>query len=242
MFQRVNHEAKLLYSSGTTLFKTKNYIAAIQCFKKAVNMLQRCRLADEEEEAIQEKFLKKLYINLVVCYNKVNKPLMACTACNELNRLRSLWNNAKVLFQNSRALRLIGGYDEAQKRLQRAMKLQPGNEEMEAEYELLMKTWSDNQEAKQNAETVRRAAIGLVSDEFKREVDDLVSNFKMNDDEDQLIIPSYFNADEIAYFKEVCVRENLFFTKQEKSNLPNKEPSQTEEQLEIEMDYAMKKN
>ncbi|KAJ8726174.1 hypothetical protein PYW07_000872 [Mythimna separata] len=249
MFERVNHEVKLLYSSGSTLYNTKNYVAAIQCFKKAVNMLHRCRLANEEEEATQEKLLIKLYINLVVCYNKVNKPLLACSACNELNRLRSLWNNPKALFQNAKALRIIGGYDEAQKRLKRAMKLKPDNEEMEAEYKLLMKTWAASRETKQNAETVKEAAIGLISEKFKREVDDLVKNFKMNDDEDQLIIPSYFNSHEIAYFKEVCVRENLFFTKDDQvypkkceDVLPDEEASQAgEEQSESDRDLYISK-
>lgn len=241
MFQRVHHEVKLLYSSGSTLYKTNNYMAGIQCFKKAVNMLHRCRLADEKEEAVQTKLLIKLYINLVICYNKVNKPLMTCNCCNELNRLGSLWNNAKVLFQNARALRIIGGYDEAQKRLKRAMKLKPNNEEMEAEYELLMKTWNASIKAKQTAESIRKAAIGLVSDEFKREVDDLVSNFKINNEEDQLIIPSYFNAEEIAYFKEVCIKENLFFHKLDKSVLLDEEQSKADEQSEDTVSYALEK-
>uniref|UniRef100_A0A2A4KA46 peptidylprolyl isomerase n=1 Tax=Heliothis virescens TaxID=7102 RepID=A0A2A4KA46_HELVI len=230
MFQRVHHEVKLLYSSGSTLYGTSNYVAAIQLFKKAVNMLHKCRLADEKEERVQEKLLKKLYINLVVCYNKVKKPLMACSACNELNRLRSLWNNPKVLFQNAKALRMIGGYDEAHRRLQRAMNMQPGNEEMTAEYDLLMKTWNDSKKSTEKAEIVKQAAIGLVSAEFKKEVDDLVSNFKHNDSENQLIIPSYFSADEIAYFREVCIRENLFFNKLEKSDVPKEEEKQSSEE------------
>lgn len=242
MFERVHHEVKLLYSSGTTLYKTNNYMAAVGCFKKAVNMLHRCRLADEEEEAVQEKLLKKLYINLVVCYNKSNKPLMACTACNELNRLGSLWNNAKVLFHNARALKKIGQFDEAEKRLKRAMKLQPGDKEMELEYELLMKSSKASKEAKQNAETVTQAAIGLVSDEFKREVDDIIGNFKINDEEDQLIIPSYFNSDEIDYFKEVCVRENLFFNKIDRKVEPDEEQSQThDEQTSSPLEYLLEK-
>ncbi|XP_022821115.1 inactive peptidyl-prolyl cis-trans isomerase shutdown-like [Spodoptera litura] len=211
MFQRVNHEVKMLTVSGTSLFKTNNYYGAIQLFKRAVNMLHRCRLADEQEEAVQEKLLKKLYINLVVCYNKVNKPLFACTACNELNRLGSLWNNPKVLFQNAKSLRMIKSYPEAQIRLKKAMKLQPGNKEMEAEYALLMKQWQDSDETKKHIELVQLPAS--ITDEFKREVDDLIKNFKSNNEESKITIPSCFNSDEIAYFKEVCIRENLFFNK-----------------------------
>ncbi|KAF9416988.1 hypothetical protein HW555_005816 [Spodoptera exigua] len=240
MFERVNHEVKLLIVSGTSLFKTNNYYAAIQLFKRAVNMLHRCRLADEKEEAVQEKLLKKLYINLVVCYNKVKKPLLACTACNELNRLGSLWNNPKVLFQNAKSLRMIKSYAEAQVRLKKAMKLQPGNDEMKAEYALLMKQWQDSEEARKCIEVIQPPAT--ITDEFKREVDDLIRNFKSNDEEDTLTIPSCFNSDEIAYFKEVCIRENLFFNKRLSTETTYHENAETSEACSESSDYVLQKS
>lgn len=192
MFQRVNHDVKLLYASGSTLYKTNNYIAAIQLFKKAVNMLHKCRLADEKEEQLQEKMLKKLFINLVVCYNKINKPLMACTACNELNRLNSLWNNEKVLFQNAKALRMIGEYKEAKKKLLRAMKLAGEHDLMKAEYELLENARIAHSKTQDMVEKVKRlAAIDLVSDEFKAEIDELIRKFKACEEEYELsLIPA----------------------------------------------------
>ncbi|XP_047042356.1 inactive peptidyl-prolyl cis-trans isomerase shutdown-like isoform X1 [Helicoverpa zea] len=233
MFQRVEHEVKLLLSSGITLFHTNNYTAAIQLFRKAINMLHKCRLADENEERRQEKLLKKLYINLVVCYNNVKQPLKACTACNELNRLKSLWNNPKALYQNAKALKMIGEYESAIKRLQRAKELKPDNEEMiAAEYDLLMKAWNDSKESKKKTELLQQA-----EDEFKKEVDELISNFKSNDSEHQLIIPSSFSPDQIAYFREVCIRENLFISKHDKSEGPCKDekPSNKENSFEIVM-------
>ncbi|KOB51858.1 Peptidyl-prolyl cis-trans isomerase, partial [Operophtera brumata] len=104
MFQRVHKEVKMLYSSGAVLYKSMNLPLAANLFNKAVTMLHKCRLADEAEEKIQEKLLKKLYLNLAVCYNKLRVPLKACIACNELNRLNNLWNNSKALFQNAKAL------------------------------------------------------------------------------------------------------------------------------------------
>lgn len=235
MFQRVSHEVKMLTVSGTSLFKSKNYYAAIQLFKRAVNMLHRCRLADEKEEAIQENLLKKLYINLAVCYNKANKPLLACTACNELNRLGSLWNNPKVLFQNAKSLRMIKSYPEAQMRLKKAMKLQPGNKEMEEEYALLMKQWQESEEAKKRAELVLPPAT--ITEEFKREVDDLIKTFKSNDEESKITIPACFNSDEIAYFKEVCIRENLFFNKRLSTGSKHMENAGTSEACSESSDY-----
>ncbi|XP_013181396.1 PREDICTED: inactive peptidyl-prolyl cis-trans isomerase shutdown-like [Papilio xuthus] len=207
IFNRVHHEVKLLYSSGLTLHKTKNYMAAAQVFRKSVSMLHRCRLADEDEEKIQEKLLIKLYSNLAICYNKLKKPLQACTSCNELNRLNSLWNNSKMLFQNAKALRMIGQFSEAEKRLRSALKLQPNNEELQIELELLLQT----RDSCKQITLIGRETLEPVNDNFKREVDTLIINFKNNVNLCKLTLPSGLNKDEMDYVKEACIRENLFF-------------------------------
>lgn len=226
IFERVHHEVKLLYSSGVTLHKTKNYMAAIQVFKKSVSMLHKCRLANENEENLQEKLLIKLYINLAVCYNKIKQPLKACTACNELNRLNCLWNNSKVLFQNAKALRMIGQFGAAEKKIKRALKLSPDNEEIKAEIELLQKTHDMfNQTCLVDREN---SCLDLVNDNFKQEIDSLIKNFKNNMNLCKLTLPGGLNSDEIDYIKGACLRENLFFNKVQKSYLLDKELISTE--------------
>ncbi|XP_075992021.1 inactive peptidyl-prolyl cis-trans isomerase shutdown-like isoform X2 [Anticarsia gemmatalis] len=222
MFQRVHREVKKLFASGTTLYKTNNYTAAAQLFRKAVNMLHKCRLADEGEEMIQEKMLKKLYMNLVVCYNKMNKPFMTCSACNELNRLNNLWNNGKALFQNARALRMIGAYQDAEKRLLRAIKLLGDDDALKAEYEMLMKAKSALAEVQLAADEVKHlAAVDTVSEQFKKEVDELIKNFKASEDEDEIKLPSNLNYHEMVYVREACVRENLFFNQDDDDPVEN---------------------
>ncbi|CAG5056580.1 unnamed protein product [Parnassius apollo] len=225
-FERVHHEVKLLYGSGVTLHKTKNYTAAIQLFRKGVNMLHKCRLADENEERIQEKLLIKLYTNLAVCYNKVKQPLRACTACNELARLKSLWNNSKVLFQNAKALRMIGQFNMAEKKIKRALKLSPDNEEIKAELELLERT-RDSCNQTRLIDNENRS-LELVSDNFKQEVDQLIKNFKTNINLCKLTLPGGLNSDEMDYIKEACIRENLFFNKIQKSYLLDKDTVSSE--------------
>lgn len=216
MFERVYHEVRLLYASGSTLYKIKSYIGAIQLFKKGINMLHKCRLADEQEEQKQEKMLIKLYINLVICSNKANKPLLACTACNELNRLRSLYNNGKVLFQNAKALRMIGEYDAAEKKLLRAIKISKDNEMMKAEYELLQNLKQTHNMTKAAADQFKNLEVSLVSEEFKAEVDQLIKNFKSSNTDDELLLPLDLNSDEMDYVKSACIRENVFCKKLDK--------------------------
>ncbi|CAH0404648.1 unnamed protein product [Chilo suppressalis] len=212
MFRRVHHEVKMLYSSGMTLYKTQNFPAGLQLFRKAVFMLHKCRLADETEEKVQEKMLIKLYMNLAICYNKTKQPLKACTACNELNRLNSLWNNGKALFQNAKALRMIGQFDAAENRLRRAMKL-CNNKDIEAELKLLLKSKETCNQSKIFVKNFIETNIDLVTDNFKKEVENLIKNFKENNDLCKLIMPQGLNSSEVAYIKEVCIRENLFFNK-----------------------------
>lgn len=211
IFQRVYHEVKLLYGSGVTLYKSKSYFAAIQIFRKAVYMLHNCRLADENEEIQQEKMLKKLYINLAVCYNITKQPLKACVVCNELNRLNSLWNNAKVLLQNAKALRMIGQFEPAAKKLRKAKSLCPNGKEIDAEFELLHKMQKSCDKSKLLIKRIVGPSMEVVSADFKNEVDNLIKNFKENVDLCKLVLPGDLNSVETEYIKEACVREKLFF-------------------------------
>ncbi|KAJ0181660.1 hypothetical protein K1T71_002382 [Dendrolimus kikuchii] len=210
MFERVHHEVCLLMSSGLAMHKSKNTPVAANLFKRAVAMLHKCRLADENEEKRQEKLLIKLYLNLAICYNDINQPLKACTACNELNRLNSLWNNHRALFQNAKALRMISQFDSAEKRLKRAMKLSPESVKIKAEFELLNNTkesiknnrLASNKFISTNHETISQA--------FKDEVDKLLKSFKENVSVCRLTLSPNLNTDELKYIKGACIRENLY--------------------------------
>lgn len=211
MFQRVHKEVKMLYSSGAVLYKSMNLPLAANLFNKAVAMLHKCRLADEAEEKIQEKLLKKLYMNLAVCYSKLKIPLKVCIACNELNRLNNLWNNSKALFQNAKALRMIGRYDFAEKRLRRAIKLSPQSKDIKAELELLISTRDSCNQSKLTE--ILGSGRETVSEKFKEEIDNLIKNFKANVNLCKLTLPPGLNPDEMLYVREACIRENLFFNK-----------------------------
>lgn len=213
MFERVRKTVATLLSSGVAAFKLKNFALAVSIFKKAVNMLHNCRLADEAEEIIQKKLLKKLYNNLAVCYIKLKQPLNACIACNELNRLNNLWNNEKALLQNARALRMIGEYGRARARLSRALKLSPENKELEAEMELLKSTRDSCNQSKLLFDKILGPPREIIDEKFKEEVDKLIKNFKANADMCKLTLPPGLNAEEMQYVKDACIRENLFFSK-----------------------------
>ncbi|XP_023954792.2 inactive peptidyl-prolyl cis-trans isomerase shutdown [Bicyclus anynana] len=229
VFQRVHHKVKLLFSSGVTLHKSKNYPTAIQLFKKGINMLHRCRLADEKEENIQIKLLRKMYINLAISYNETKQPLKACTACNELNRLDSLWNNPKALFQNAKALRMIGQFEDAQKRLNRALKLSPDEKKAEILGEIALVNRLKN--SCNQSLLVETQMPNTLNDKFKTEVDALLHSFKENVSLCNLTLPGNLNAAEMDYIKEACVRENLFCYRNEADYILDRDPIESKAEL-----------
>ncbi|XP_038209533.1 inactive peptidyl-prolyl cis-trans isomerase shutdown-like isoform X1 [Zerene cesonia] len=233
-FIRVHEEVKMLYVSGLKWHKLNNFTSAIQLFRKGVSMLHRCRLADESEEEIQKKLLIKIYTNLAICYNITKQPYKACIACNELNRLGSLWNNGKVLYQNAKALRMIGQFNDAEKKLRRAINLCPNNNELKVEFDLLEKT-SNDYNLKKSLEN-RSADKDTVDRDFKKEVDSLIKNFKENMDLCKLTLPAGMNSFEIEYIKEACVRENVFFNKIQADYLLDKDDGKSIELENKEFD------
>ncbi|XP_041970469.1 inactive peptidyl-prolyl cis-trans isomerase shutdown-like isoform X1 [Aricia agestis] len=227
IFQRVRAEVTTLFKSGLVLHKARNYSVAAQLFRKGVALLHKCRLADEEEEKIQQKSLLRLYLNLAVCYNKLKQPLKACISCNELNRLNGLWNNGKALYQNGMALRMIGQFDAASKRLQRALKLNPDNSKIQEEIALVNKL----RDSCSQIQLIDKSS-STIGEDFKQEVERVVKQFKENPNLCKLTLPAGLNESEIEYIKSVCEKENLFCNKVQKNYLLDKET----ENLPVETD------
>lgn len=205
MFQRVNKEVRKLFLTGTQLYSSNNYTAAIQMFRRSVGMLHKCRLADEKEEKKQEALLLKLYLNLAICYNKNKQPLRACTACNEINNLINIWNNSKVLFQNAKALRMIGEFQKAEKKLTRALKLDPENVDMIEEMNLIKKA----REYYNHSKLTDKKQESDVSEHFKSEIINMLQQFKEDKNIQKFTLPTGLNKSEIEFIKKLCKEQNL---------------------------------
>uniref|UniRef100_A0A182JWF1 peptidylprolyl isomerase n=1 Tax=Anopheles christyi TaxID=43041 RepID=A0A182JWF1_9DIPT len=109
-------------------FKRNLISNAIVKYLEAVNTLQMCQLKDEAEQQEQQQLLIALHTSLAVCYNRRDKPKDACRMVNELRRLCDVNKNAKVLYQEGKALMNLGEYDRSRKCLLRAQQLEPNDE------------------------------------------------------------------------------------------------------------------
>ncbi|XP_052899321.1 inactive peptidyl-prolyl cis-trans isomerase shutdown-like [Anopheles moucheti] len=109
-------------------FKRNLIPKAIAKYLEAVDTLQLCQLKDEAEQEEQQKTLIALYTSLSVCYNRRDQPKDACRMVNAMRNLCDVNKNAKILYQEGKALMKIGDYDRSRKCLLGAQKLEPQDE------------------------------------------------------------------------------------------------------------------
>lgn len=221
-FSVILDRVKEVHLKGIDYFKHGNLNSAVRAFHKAVTALQFCRLSDEQEQQEQQKFLIKLFINLAVCYNRLNYPQKACSMCNELRRLTNINENCKALFQEGRALLMIGDFQRARNRLQRAQQLEPNNAEVIKELKLLN---SKYETYKNNERNIWQKAMGLVEESkesdkangahlnvFKKEIGKYLKDFRDNDNNRDLTLPDGLSADEVRCVNSLAEELDLKMT------------------------------
>lgn len=104
----VIEKVKEVHLKGLDFFKHRKYASAVRSFHKAVQALEFCQLANDEEQEEQRKFLVKLYTNLAICHNNLNQPKKTCCMINEITRISNIKENCKALFHEGRALLMLG--------------------------------------------------------------------------------------------------------------------------------------
>ncbi|KAH8318328.1 hypothetical protein KR074_008682, partial [Drosophila pseudoananassae] len=126
-------KAQEIHLHAKDCVKRGRFYHAASSFEKAVNSLNYCRLANEKEEEKQTQMLITLYQNLMICYNKINKPQRVCIVMKAVRRLTENNPSCKALFQEGRALSTLGEYEQARISFLKAQKMQPSNHEINNE-------------------------------------------------------------------------------------------------------------
>lgn len=132
-FSVVYPKAQDMHLHGKDCVKRGSTRTAISAFENAIASLNYCRLADEKDEQKQTELLITLYTNLMICYNKLNKPSRVCIAMKALRVLTHNRPSCKALFQEGRALAALGEYERARKAFVQAQIMQPNNKEISEE-------------------------------------------------------------------------------------------------------------
>lgn len=198
-------------TSGIDHFRQGAYVKAASAFHKAINSLEMCQLADEAEEKEQQEHLIMLYINVMTCYNKIDKPRKVCSAYNDLKRLTNVNMKPKALYHYGKALTALGEYDRAKEALKSANRLKPNDKEIIDQLKVLEQKHNNFKNTETNLwrkafgndeEPVNSQGNFEVSDSFKAAARDLVTTFQKNQDQKEMI-PPFCTKGELAYIKEL---------------------------------------
>lgn len=211
-FSVVIKKVNEVHLKGTDHFKQGNISSATRSFQNAVRSLEFCKLENESEQLEQQELLLRLYTNLAVCYNKMNLPKRACLMCNEIARISNIQTNCKALFQDGRALLIIGDYEKAKRRLQQALRLEPNNETIVKELRLLSEKHEKDKENeraiwkrvfdKENVNKSKKISVKTESEvqfKLKKHFED----FKNNDKEKSLVLPEGLDSDELKHVEKL---------------------------------------
>ncbi|XP_067628083.1 inactive peptidyl-prolyl cis-trans isomerase shutdown [Eurosta solidaginis] len=213
-----------VHLKGLDFFTQGMHKNACRAFEKAVSLLNSCHLANEQEQREQEAFLLKLYTNLAVCYNKVNLPAKACIMCKEIRQLTDNKPSCKALFQEGRALLLLGEYERARHILIRAQRIEPQNEDISKEMKLLEERYARYKENERNIWTKAMGIIEKKDDKqtekdvqesrniFEQEMEQLMKDFKENLDLNNFILPPGLTKTEIKTVDELAQTMDLKLT------------------------------
>lgn len=186
-------------------FKLYNFSKAIDIYRKWIEKLENARLNNDEEENKQKQMLIKMYQNVCVCYNKINKPEKSCVMMRELEKLTPISENPKALYAKAKANMLLNNFNEARRYFMIVNRLTPNDAAVsealkelnrrenakirheKEEEELARKFQSEAvemaKERKERAEERRREQDNWNHhlDEFKNTLKKTIEDFKEND-------------------------------------------------------------
>ncbi|XP_016952968.1 inactive peptidyl-prolyl cis-trans isomerase shutdown [Drosophila biarmipes] len=209
-------KAQDMHLHGKDCVRRGRYRDAASTFERAINSLNYCRLANDEEERRQTDLLITLNQNLMIVYNKLNKPQRACIMMKSLRRLTNNNPSCKALFLEGRALAALGEYDRAREAFLQAQAKQPENKEISDEIIRMNKRISQYKQASRelwsrafaakNKETAAPKTAAQQEKEandklFKEELEEVIKDFESSDEPSICFSRTCFSD---AQFETVC--------------------------------------
>lgn len=163
--------------SANHYYNQGSYIKAAGAYHKAIDELQKCNLADVKEEEEQHKHLVTLHQNVMMCYNKIDKPAKACSAFNDMKHYikPNASPNVKALYEYGKALFKLDEYARSIEVLKKANAMKPNDSLIIQLLKDVEKKFSSH---KSNEKKMFRAMFGNMTIEDEKTICDLNENFK----------------------------------------------------------------
>lgn len=199
-----------IHSKAKNLFNKKKYMAAIREYQQSISILNISQTNDENELNELKTYKIKSYINMAICYFKLDKPKYTINTLECLDFITDIEKHCKALFYYGRACESLSRFEEAIKYYKKALKLEPKNKEIGhklATLDKYNKTGNDNvKKLWQNAfKSVpeNKKVIYNVDGEFLSYVKTLCQDLAGNDEFVKFDLPNGLTKDEIECIKDV---------------------------------------
>ncbi|KAJ0184328.1 hypothetical protein K1T71_000751 [Dendrolimus kikuchii] len=129
-FEVTLRTVKTIRADARDSFKNRKYKSAIKNYQQAITVLALCHLQSKEEEDEIKKLKLVTYVNLAVCYYKLNKPKYVIYMCENIDKIIDIETHCKSLFYYGRAYEMLGKTDLAIFYYKKALKLEPNNKDI----------------------------------------------------------------------------------------------------------------
>lgn len=162
----------------------------------------------EEEEV--KRLRINVYVNLAVCYYKINKPKYVLRMCENLDSIIDIEKHCKALFYYGRGYELMGRNDQAAIYYKKALKLEPKNKEIG---NALAKLDNYNRNAVLNEKKMWQTAFNTVQEkrivydvdeDFQNGVRDMCQSMAGMDEYAKFDLPNGLSYDEVECIKDLC--------------------------------------
>ncbi|KAI8431801.1 hypothetical protein MSG28_016217 [Choristoneura fumiferana] len=200
-----------LHAEAKDLFRKKKYRPAMKNYQQAMSVLNISRPETEIEEAEIKRLRINTYVNLAMCYCKLNKPNYAISMLENLEYVTDTDKHCKALFYYGKAYQMLGNNEEALKYYRKSLKLEPKNKDIGktlAELdEYIKKSAVKEKELWQNAfesEPAKKESVYDVDEDFQNGVRDMCQDLAGRHEYVKFDLPLGLTKDEVG-----CIRSMI---------------------------------
>lgn len=138
----VEEKANEVMKKAMDLYKQGRYSHSCRNYHTIARSLEFCNLANEDEEIRHQKFLVKIYTQLMLCYIKMEDWKKTCSMFNELKQISAsnLNTNFQAHLNHGIALGKLGEFDRSLGHLRIAQKIDPHNRVVNKELVIVNET------------------------------------------------------------------------------------------------------
>ncbi|XP_072947022.1 inactive peptidyl-prolyl cis-trans isomerase shutdown-like [Epargyreus clarus] len=199
-----------LHTEAKNLFSMKKYLKCIKNYQQSMSVLRVSLPKNSTEEEKVKRLRINAYVNLAVCYYKINKPKYVLRMCENLDNITDIEKHCKALFYYGRGYELLGKNDQAAIYYKKALKLEPKNKEIG---NALANLDNYNRNAVLNEKkmwqtvfkTVEEKKIVYdVDEDFQNGVRDMCQSMAGNDEYAKFDLPNGLSHDEVECIKDLC--------------------------------------